>query len=101
MSDRLPPAEEFSSISTLPPICVLCVHFRRDVRPGLTCDAFPDFAAGGIPDAILGTRHDHHQPFPGDRGIHFHPLDEQAREDADMILRVARRAGILRGTADG
>lgn len=83
------------------PIRMLCVYFRRGARPGLTCAAFPDAIQGGIPDAILETRHDHHQPFPGDRGIRFHPLDEQAYEEADIIVRVARRAGILRETADG
>jgi len=101
MSDLLPPAEEFAPMQTLPPICIRCAHFHRDAPTGITCHAFPDAAAGGIPDAILETRHDHHRPFLGDRGIRFHPKDEQAHEDADMILRNVRRTGILREPADG
>lgn len=43
--------------------CDRCVH-----RTGNhTCKAFPD----GIPFEIIGTLHDHSEPFDGDNGIRF------------------------------
>lgn len=62
---------------TIIPQCFDCRHFRVAKAPDptvpLTCDAFPDGA--GIPHAILLARHDHREPFPGDRGIRFEPID--------------------------
>jgi len=55
------------------PICLGCKHFHEDAKEGLTCDAFPD----GIPDTIVFSTHDHHEPYPGDHGIQF-----EARENA-------------------
>ena len=46
--------------------CVWCRH-RSD--NGRRCRAFPD----GIPEAILRNRHDHCQPYDGDRGIRYEP----------------------------
>ena len=47
--------------------CVYC----RNLEPGGKCPAFPE----GIPEAINLNWHDHHHPFPGDRGIRFEPID--------------------------
>lgn len=58
---------------TLPIIaCATCIHFHRDNIETETCDAFP----GGIPAVILRGENDHREPFPGDHGIQFEPIDE-------------------------
>ena len=46
--------------------CVLCKHYRMTG----TCAAFPR----GIPDEILTGAFDHTQPYPGDHGVRFEPL---------------------------
>jgi hypothetical protein len=52
--------------------CVDCKHFDADAARGtFQCRAFPD----GIPDPILLSEHDHHEPFPGDHGILFEPAE--------------------------
>lgn len=52
--------------TTLPPICLWCVHFDRE-ESMTTCDAFPD----GIPQDILTASADHMEPREGDHGIQF------------------------------
>ena len=52
------------------PLCANCKHL--DVTDGWFCDAFEDV----IPEAILTSEHDHHQPYPGDHGIQFEPLPD-------------------------
>ena len=47
--------------------CILCAHYQM----GGTCDAFPD----GIPGEIFDGRVDHAQPYAGDHGIQFKPLN--------------------------
>jgi hypothetical protein len=47
--------------------CLFCKHWQ----PGAKCSAFH----GGIPADILRNWHDHHQPYPGDHGILFEPLE--------------------------
>jgi hypothetical protein len=53
------------------PMCMRCRHLDRDNDEALTCDAFPK----GIPRAIYMNEHDHRQPYPGDHGIRFAPID--------------------------
>lgn len=48
--------------------CFHCKHWRD----AGTCDAFPE----SVPDRILTNKHDHRQPFPGDNGILFEPLED-------------------------
>jgi len=47
--------------------CIECVHYRGMI----TCDAFPD----RIPEAVITGEHDHREPYPGDNGVRFEPVD--------------------------
>ncbi len=57
----------------LMPRCVICRHFHHRVVPPITCDAFE----GGIPDEFIQGDNDHSEPYPGDNGIRFEPIDEE------------------------
>ena len=52
------------------PQCLECAH--RISIENWTCEAFPD----GIPDKILSWQWDHINPYPGDHGIRFAPIEE-------------------------
>ena len=38
----------------------------------IQCEAYPD----GIPYVILNGEHDHTEPYEGDNGIQFEPIEE-------------------------
>lgn len=52
---------------TIQTMCMACRHLHRDKEDSRSCSAFPE----GIPDEIWTNQHDHHDPYPGDQGIHF------------------------------
>lgn len=58
------------------PQCYFCKHFNRDNPGAVACDAFPN----GIPARILTNLHDHHEPYSGDGGIRFEPMEGKAIE---------------------
>lgn len=55
--------------------CANCKHYSGNAR----CNAFQD----SIPDAILTNEHDHRQPYPGDNGIQFEPIDDAQEGEKD------------------
>jgi len=70
------------------PLCVICRRLVRNSmrdRP-MKCEAFPD----GIPGQILSNWFDHRDPYRGDHGLQFEPL-----EDCDCVTEV--EAGDLVG----
>ena len=52
-------------------VCVYCRHWRP--KDGRTCDAYPE--KDTIPLPIWLGENDHRQPYPGDHGIQFEPVD--------------------------
>lgn len=54
--------------------CYHCKHFEATGMP-MACTAFPK----GIPEAILLGEHDHRNPYPGDHGIRFTPIEKKER----------------------
>lgn len=59
------------------PDCMKCKHWHYENEESFTCEAFPD----GIPkEVIMG--YDHRNPYPGDNGIRFGPVDEDELEEA-------------------
>ena len=54
------------------PACFDCKHFWPG--QGMKCEAFPQ----GIPDAILFSKTNHREPYPGDHGIQFEAKEPTA-----------------------
>jgi hypothetical protein len=54
------------------PACMLCTRYEPDD----TCEAFPK----GIPRKILEGEVKHIKAYPGDHGLQFDPIDEDAKK---------------------
>ena len=52
------------------PICFECKSYIDKYN----CSAFPE----GIPNEILVGEYDHRQPYEGDNGIQFEPIEEES-----------------------
>jgi len=51
------------------PLCLSCKHYNGSFK----CAAYPK----NIPDAIiLNGEHDHTEPYKGDNGIQFEPIEK-------------------------
>ena len=50
--------------------CMFCRYLY--INKNRKCEAFP----GGIPEAILTGEHDHKNPYEGDNGIQFEPIED-------------------------
>ena len=59
--------------------CPKCRHRKLDVEDWPQCAAFPD----GIPREILSAEHDHTEPYEGDHGIRFEPVDGEQEEPTE------------------
>ena len=53
------------------PICDGCKHFKWDDPTKYNCKAYPE----GIPEEIINSEHEHTEPFKGDNGIQFEPIN--------------------------
>lgn len=54
------------------PECLHCKHYHAGNLSANTCTAFPM----GIPVEIMANITNHRNPYPGDNGIQFEPIDD-------------------------
>lgn len=70
-----------------PPVCYECKHFIDNIdKP--QCAAFDV-----IPMPIWDGTNDHRQPFPGDNGIQFEPVELWTQADIDSAEKAADELG--------
>ena len=53
--------------------CRMCKFLKGHF--GASCEAFPE----GIPMEIFTGEHDHTEPFKGDKGIRFEPIEDNRK----------------------
>lgn len=75
-------------MTALPPICMVCLHYRPDA-PGYACAAFPE----GIPLLIIDNTVDHRRPYPGDNGVRFAPHHPGDQDYAEEIMQQVAAGG--------
>lgn len=64
------------------PLCMNC-QFFKPIKDNWHCDAFPK----GIPQDIITSEFDHHNPHEGDHGIQFKemPEDHTQKDEFEQI----------------
>ena len=77
-------------------MCVFCQRINR-VERNWTCEAFPD----GIPDPISFHYIDHREPFEGDQGLRFIPVDDLSKKLVDEFYNELPEGGMPIPTVEG
>lgn len=67
------------------PQCAFCQYLHRNDKTANTCTAFPD----GIPVEIFINEADHRNPYPGDHGVRFDPVDDDAAQVVAAMFKDA------------
>jgi hypothetical protein len=74
-------------MSVTVPMCAYCSRWHGD----RTCEAFPF----GIPRVIPAGYIDHREPYDGDGGLVFEPVDQEAADLIESWFRDGPRRGPL------
>jgi len=63
------------------PMCFYCKHLIETLEGKDDCKAFRE----EIPDKIYWNHYDHRQEFPGDKGIRFEAVNEEAKKHVEEL----------------